>query len=157
MGDIAPQKRGRKIAMSAEERDSFLAEERVARVATVGDAGPHATPLWFVWDGAHVWLHSLTRSQRWADIMRRPRLALVVDAGHDYFELRGVEIVGDAEVVGETPRLGEPVDELAVPERLFARKYLDSDEMFYDGKHGWLRIAPTKVRSWDFRKIGSAT
>jgi hypothetical protein len=155
MNPPTTQKRGRKIAMSDAERDAFLAEERVVRVATTGESGPHATPLWFVWDGTHFWLHSLTRSQRWADIMRMPRIAVVIDAGHDYFELRGVEIVGDAEVIGETPRIGEPEPLLETPERLFATKYMGTDEMFYDGKHGWLRITPTTIRSWDFRKIGS--
>jgi hypothetical protein len=150
---MTTQKRGLKIAMTDAERDSFLDEERVVRVATVGKSGPHATPLWFVWDGTSIWLHSLTRSQRWADIVANPRIAAVVDAGHDYLELRGVEISGDAEVIGDTPRLGEPNETLKVPESLFATKYMGLDEMFYDGKHGWLRITPTSIRSWDFRKL----
>jgi hypothetical protein len=25
--------------------------------------------------------------------------------------------------------------------------------MVYDGKHTWLRIRPTKIASWDFRKL----
>ena len=33
------QRRGRKIAMTAEERDGFLASERTCRVATVGGDG----------------------------------------------------------------------------------------------------------------------
>ena len=52
-----------------------------------------------------------------------------MDAGHDYTELRGVELRGRVEVVGEVPRRGLPVPELAEPERLFARKYFGSGEM----------------------------
>jgi len=51
------QRRGTAIAMTSDERDEFLATERACRVATVGaDGAPHATALWFVWDGAALGL-----------------------------------------------------------------------------------------------------
>jgi hypothetical protein len=151
--ELKQQRRGRKIAMSDAEVAEFLATERICRVATVGADGPHATPLWFGWDGTHVWLYSIVRSQRWADLERDPRIGLVVDAGVDYFELRGVEITGRVEFVGEAPYTGgDP--QFAELERQFARKYMGGDEMFHDGRHGWVRVVPRKIASWDFRKLG---
>ena len=48
----APQRRGRRIAMTPEECNAFLSTERTCRVGTVGANGlPHVSPLWFVWDG----------------------------------------------------------------------------------------------------------
>jgi hypothetical protein len=152
---LRPQKRGRRIAMSAEERDAFLAEQRTCRVATVGPDGPHATPLWFGWDGTQLWLYSITRSRRWADLRRDPRIGVVVDAGHDYFELHGVELTGTVEVVGDVPRTGGADPALAAIEPIFARKYMGGDEMFHDGGHAWLRMTPTKITSWDFRKLAA--
>jgi PPOX class probable F420-dependent enzyme len=149
------QRRGSKIAMASEELDAFLAQQRTCRVATVGgDGAPHVTPLWFVWDGAALWLTSVVRSQRWTDLQRDGRIAVVVDAGDDFMELRGVELRGRAEVVGEAPRTGEPVPELEVPERLYADKYAGG-RIFHDGRHAWLRVVPDKIVSWDFRKMGS--
>jgi Pyridoxamine 5'-phosphate oxidase len=147
------QRRGRRIAMSAAEIDAFLETERVCRVATIGADGPHATPLWFGWDGAFLWLYSITGSQRWADLERDPRIGLVVDGGVDYLELRGVEITGAVEVIAEVPRTGAANDELVAVEAQFARKYFGSDEMFHDGRHAWLRVVPAKIVSWDFRKL----
>ena len=148
------QRRGRRIAMTPEELDRFLAEERTCRVATVGSGGqPHNTPLWFAWCGGALWLHSLVRSQRWTDIGHNPAVSVVVDAGHDYGELRGVEMTGSLEPVGEIPRRTSPDLLLAEPERLFAEKYLGSAEFVTDGRHGWLRLRPDRVVSWDFRKI----
>jgi hypothetical protein len=148
------QRRGRSIAMTPEEVDRFLRAEHTCRVASVGgDGQPHVAPLWFVWDGASVWLHSLVRSQRWVDLARDPRVAVVVDAGTEYWELRGVELAGRAEVVGEVPRGAEPDAAVTEPERLFAEKYLGGGPFGTDGRHGWLRIRPEKVTSWDFRKI----
>lgn len=153
--DLRPQRRGGRIAMSAGERDEFLADERTCRVATTGPDGPHATPLWYVWHEAGLWLYSLIRSRRWAELRADPRVGVVVDAGRDYTELRGVEITGTVDVVGEVPRTGEPHEQLAGVEQRFAARYFGGAPMVYDGKHGWLRVTPTKITSWDFRKLAN--
>jgi PPOX class probable F420-dependent enzyme len=123
---VPEQRRGRVIAMSADELTSFLGEQRTCRFATTGPDGPHVAPVWFVWDGQALWVYSLTRSQRWANLARDPRVAVVVDDGHHYHELRGVEVEGEAVMVGPVPRTGgedQPAPELAEPERLMAAKY----------------------------------
>ena len=148
-----PQRRGRKIAMSEAEVDNFLGAAWTCRVASVGDAGPHVVPLWFLWQDGVLWLHSLNRSQRWTDIERDPRIAVVVDLGERYDELRGVELRGRVEVVGEVPRTGEPEPRLEPVERAFAEKYTGGSEFGYDGKHAWLVLRPEKIVSWDFRKL----
>jgi PPOX class probable F420-dependent enzyme len=138
--------------MTDEERDAFLQDERTCRVATVAaDGSPHATPLWFAWDGTSLWLSSLVHSQRWTDLQRDPRVGVIVDAGTEYGELRGVELRGRAAVVGEVPRTGGAVPELETPERLYAEKYRGL--VVHDGRHAWLRVTPDKIVSWDFRKL----
>jgi hypothetical protein len=77
---------------------------------------------------------------------------VVVDAGEEYVELRGVEITGRVSVVGDVPRTGdEHHGELVAPEELFATKYMGS-QFFNDGRHAWLKVVPEKIVSWDFRK-----
>lgn len=138
--------------MTADELDDFLRTEHTCRVATVGaDGAPHATPLWFAWDGTSLWLSSLVHSQRWTDLRRDPRVGVVVDAGTAYGELRGAELRGRVDVVGEVPRTGADVPELAMPERLYAEKY--RGVVVHDGRHAWLRVTPEKIVSWDFRKL----
>ena len=152
------QRRGRVIAMSAGELDAFLGDQRTCRFATAGPDGPHVAPVWFVWDGQAIWVYSLTRSQRWANVSRDPRAAVVVDDGHHYHELHGVEIEGQATVIGPVPRTGQAGEdpaELAEPERRMAAKYFGGGEMTHDGRHAWLRITPLKMVSWDFRKLAT--
>ncbi|MBD0322770.1 MAG: hypothetical protein ICV72_05195 [Aldersonia sp.] len=79
-------------------------------------------------------------------------MSIVVDAGEQFQELRGVELLGRVEPVGDIPRGTDPNDELTEPELLFARKYLGGDTFFADGRHAWLRVVPEKIVSWDFRK-----
>ena len=150
------QRRGRRIMMTPGELDKFLTSRRTCRVATVSaDGAPHASTLWFVWDGTSLWLYSITRSKRWADLRRDPRVAVVVDAGEEYDELRGAELSGTVEFVGEVPRTGEACAELTVVERLFAQKNFGLDELPHDGRHAWMRLTPDLIASWDFRKLAA--
>ncbi|MFG2644889.1 pyridoxamine 5'-phosphate oxidase family protein [Streptomyces sp. NPDC048370] len=150
------QRRGRRIMMTPDELDSFLTEQRTCRVATVSaDGRPHVGALWFVWDGTSLWLYSITRSRRWAELRADPRIAVVVDDGVEYGELRGAELSGTALFVGEAPRTGEPCPELDLPERLFAAKNFGLDVMPHDGRHAWLKLTPDAVASWDFRKLAT--
>lgn len=154
---VATQRRGRRIMMTPGEVDTFLAEQRTCRVATVSEDGrPHVSALWFAWDSSSLWLYSITRSRRWADLRKDPRTAVVVDDGAEYGELRGVELSGSAVFVGEAPRTGETCPELGTPEKLFARKNFGLESMPHDGRHAWVRLTPDSIASWDFRKLGDA-
>ena len=143
--------------MTAEEREDFLTSQRTCRVATVGaDGAPHVSALWFVWDGTALWLNSVVASQRWTNIAREPRVSVLVDAGEEFLELCGVELIGTAEIVGEVPRTSSPSEELAPVEVLFGQKYAGG-AFTADGRHAWLRLVPDKVVSWDFRKLVTAS
>jgi nitroimidazol reductase NimA-like FMN-containing flavoprotein (pyridoxamine 5'-phosphate oxidase superfamily) len=157
------QRRGRRIAMSAAELDEYLDGQLTCRVASNGTHGPHNAPLWFLWDGDSVWLYSIVNSQRWHDLQADPRVAVVVDSGQAWNELRGVEIQGRAVPEGEVPRVGRPAaDQLIAVEAGFQQKYRAVNPKYrdrpdapleYDSRHAWLRIHGEKVTSWDFRKI----
>jgi hypothetical protein len=72
----------------------------------------------------------------------------------EYTELRGVELSGAVVPVGDVPRTDTPDPVLAEPERLFADKYA-AGVVRPDGRHAWLRLAPEKLVSWDFRKLAA--
>jgi hypothetical protein len=139
--------------MSAPELDEFLRAERMCRVGTVNaDGTPHVSPLWFVWDGQALWLNSVVKSQRWVNLARGGRVSIAVDAGYEFGELRGAELIGAMTVVGDVPRTETPNPELESPEALFGAKYAGGG-FSPDGRHAWLRLVPDKIVSWDFRKM----
>ena len=84
-------------------------------------------------------------------------MAVVVDAGENYTELRGVELTGSVEMVGDAPRPVDaaPDERLAEAERLFGDRYANG-RFANDGRHAWLRLVPDKIVSWDFRKSREA-
>jgi hypothetical protein len=152
-GPAARQRRGRRLAMTPAELDELLRTERTCRLGSVApDGRPHVTPLWFVWDGAAVWFSSVVRSKRWANLVRSPQVSVVVDAGAGFLELRGAELIGAVEVVGPAPQVDADVPAVAEPSRLFGDKY-GGGRFAPDGRHGWLRLAPETIVSWDHRKM----
>ncbi|MFF3252593.1 pyridoxamine 5'-phosphate oxidase family protein [Actinacidiphila glaucinigra] len=123
------------------------------RRGVVGPGGALPELAAAAWDGTSLWLYSIVRSRRWADLRSDPRVAVVVDDGTEYGDLRGVELSGTVEFVGEAPRPGEPHPGLEAVERLFAAKNFGLESMPHDGRHAWLRLTPDAVVSWDFRKM----
>jgi hypothetical protein len=95
-----------------------------------------------MWDGSYYG-QSILRAQRWADLQRDQRVTIVVNDGSDYLELRGVEIFGSVEFVGEQPRKGEPHQELAAMEPQFFSKYFNTTEVVHDGNTRRLRMRRT--------------
>lgn len=132
------------LRMTPDELEAFLRTERTARVATVSpDGEPHVVPLWFVWHDGALYFNSLKRSRRTQDLERGSRVAVCVDAGHEYGELCGAVLYGRIEPAGDVPDI----------RRRFGEKYWDGIEIPEVKSHAWLVLRPDKVVSWDFKKI----
>jgi hypothetical protein len=54
--------------------------------------------------------------------------------------------------MSEVPRTCAPLAAVADAERRYAAKYSGTPDFVPDGRHAWLRLAPDKIVSWDFRK-----
>ena len=149
--------RRNEIEMSEEEIKVFLAEQLVMQCATVGPRGlPHMVPLWFVADGLHLVGWTYAKSQKARNLERDPRATIGLEDGVQYQELRGVMFECDVqierdpeEVEGYGLRLfdrmtggGELTPEIREMVAKQARKRIG------------LRFVPTRVVSWDHRKLG---
>ncbi len=140
------------LTMPPDVRATFLAEERVLRLATVDEDGwPVVVPLWFVHHPdphGEVWVWNLNRARRTARLEAGGRCGVTIDAGHDYHELRGL-------TARATP---QRVDDDAVPLEVratYARKYFGSDEpLAAADHHTWFALDLSAERSWDFRRLG---
>jgi nitroimidazol reductase NimA-like FMN-containing flavoprotein (pyridoxamine 5'-phosphate oxidase superfamily) len=140
------------LALPPEELDRYLRSQRTVRVATVRPGGdPHVVPLWFVWHDRTLYLNSTLGNPTVENMLRTGRAAAVVDDGDAYDVLRGVVLTGRVERAEEDPRLPEV-------ERDWSEKYMGGRELPYRGWRDrvWLRLAPERISSWDFRRIPEA-
>jgi hypothetical protein len=112
--------------------------------------------MWYaVLDGDPVFW-TFGKSQKIKNLQRDPRITLLVESGEEYAELRGVEIVGTATVVTDRDAIME------IGEAVYARYFGEvTDEVrpfveLTGAKRFGVRISPTRVVSWDHRKLEGA-
>jgi len=135
------------LRLSPAELDELLTSARTLRAGTVSpDGWPHVMPLWFVWHEGEVWFNSLRRSRRARDVAAGSPVALCVDTGTEYAELRGAVLYGRFAPAGDRP-------ELPAVKEAFAAKYWPGVAIPDLASHEWLSLRPDRVVSWDFRKI----
>src|SRR5437899_2521172 len=92
--------RRRQIQLSPVEQAAFLREHRKAALATLDKDGfPHVVAMnFFAKDGA-FYMTSYGKAQKVVNIRRNPKVALMMEAGNTYSELRGVMIRGHCEII----------------------------------------------------------
>jgi PPOX class probable F420-dependent enzyme len=145
------------IQMSDPELRDFLAEQRIVSCATIGPHGrPHLVPLWYVADGVELRGWTYAKSQKARNIERDPRATLQVEDGVLYHELRGVMMECDVEIEREPKQVAR------YGLALFAR-FTDGSELPGEvhemveqqaPKRVGLRFTPTRIVTWDHRKLG---
>lgn len=149
------------ITMTPEEVAAFLADGRVANIATIGPNGrPHVVPLWYVpkgdaqSPGLETWTYA--SSQKAKNLLRDPRATVLIETGESYDQLRGISMECDVELIEDTEKVALIGTELM-------RRYNSSEEIATAAtqfvrvqavKRVGLVCTPTKVVSWDHRKLG---
>ena len=150
-----PKKRGQ-IAMSQDEIWKFIEERKSLQVATIGaDGAPHLTTLWFAIVDGEIAFETFTKSQKIVNLRRDPRIAVLVEDGTKYNELRGVAINGRAELHSD-PAVVHPYA-LAVMKRNqpeIPPEHLEAAAKMMAAKRTAVVVKPEKIVSWDHRKLG---
>lgn len=146
------------IKLTPSEQSELLDSERVVIVSSFGPRGwPHSMPMWFTVRDGDIWIWTYAKSQKVKNLERDPRATLLVEAGHEYQELRGIQIEVEAEIIRDTDQVFEFGKELTV-------RYADGiDELGEDAaaalqaqapKRVAIHFRPVRTASWDHRKLG---
>jgi PPOX class probable F420-dependent enzyme len=146
------------IKLTESEQRELLESERVVVVATHGPRGwPHLMPLWYVLRDGEIWSWTYAKSQKVRNLERDPRATLLVEAGVEYGELRGVMIEAEAELVRDAEQVVAFAKELTV-------RYSEGIESVEGDaavaleaqapKRVAIRFRPKRTASWDHGKLG---
>jgi PPOX class probable F420-dependent enzyme len=145
------------IRMTPEEVDAYLAGRRVMNIATHNHDGTiHLVAMWygFTADG-RVGFETFTKSQKIQNLRRDARITALVESGDSYDELRGVELVGTAEVT-EDPAVLMPIAENIVERYMGLTEVADrkaAAEMMARNRSAVVLHVERTV-SWDHTKLG---
>jgi|SRR5215212_2843440 len=141
------------ITMTDEERAEFLSSQSIVTVGTTGPHGrPHLMPLWYVVDGNELTGWTYAKSQKAKNLERDPRATLQVEDGVQYDQLRGVMMECDVAVERDPERVAEYG--FALFEKYAPGADLQEMIRAQAPKRIGLRFTPTRIVSWDHRKLG---
>ena len=142
------------VAMTPEEVDAFLAERHNMTMCTLNhDQTIHAVAMWYGFLEGRLAFETKEKSQKAQNLRRDPRMTVLIEAGERYEELRGVEVVGHAEVETDPERMW------AVAVSVYERYYRTYDESAREFVQAMLkkRLVATlrveRVVSWHHRKL----
>jgi nitroimidazol reductase NimA-like FMN-containing flavoprotein (pyridoxamine 5'-phosphate oxidase superfamily) len=146
--------------MSDDEVTSFIEDSRKLQLGTINpDGTPHMVTMFYGMQDGRISFWTYGKAQKTRNIERDHRVTCLIEAGDEYSELRGVMIYGIAH------RIDEPEGVLAVGMSLTRRMagLTETDDQQlreYVTHTGRKRVAfviePTRVISWDHRKLGAA-
>ena len=149
-------KRRDQIRMSPAEMWSFIREQKNLQVATLNrDGSPHLTTLWFAVVEGEIVFETFAKSQKLKNLERDPRIAVLLEDGSVYEELRGVSITGRAELQRDAGLLRRVAAEIIrrnrpeVPEEA-----LEQAAARMAAKRAAVVVKPEKIITWDHRKLG---
>jgi PPOX class probable F420-dependent enzyme len=143
------------IQMTPDEVDAFLAERRAMTMCSISpDGAIHAVAMWYGFLEGAIAVETKTKSQKVQNLRRDPRLTLFFEDGDYYDELRGVELVGKAEIIDDPERLW-PLG-VSVFERYYG-SFTDDLKPFVEtmlNKRVAIKMHVERTVSWDHRKLG---
>ena len=139
--------------MTDDELRKFVAEQKIVTCATMGPNGrPHLMPLWYVPHELELTGWTYAASQKARNLEREPLATLQIEDGVDYAELRGAMLECDVELERDSEQVADYG--LALVER-YAGGAPEMRELFraQAAKRVGLRFLPTRVVTWDHRKL----
>ena len=143
-----------RVRMTASEADALLAGSRKLQLATLNpDGTPHLVTMFYVMQDGQIAFWTYWASQKARNLARDPRVTCLVETGEDYFELRGVQVVGAVRCISD------PDGVLGIGRLIAARMDdvpADAVEEYVTHaarkRYGYI-VEPSRTVSWDHRKL----
>jgi PPOX class probable F420-dependent enzyme len=139
------------IRLTQEEQTAFLRANRKCALATLDrDGFPHIMAMNYVLHDGALYMTSYGKAQKVVNIHRDPRVAIMVETGAAYAELKGVLVRGLCDVIESADAVNE----------VFAWMAEQRGEPRSPGsarsapKRVVLKLVPQKTVSWDHTKLG---
>jgi len=143
--------RRRQIQLTHEEQLAFVRATRKASLATLDKDGfPHLVAMTVgARDGAY-YMTSYAKAQKVLNIRRNPKVALMVEAGQGYGELKGVMVRGRCELIEGEDAVRDAWAVIAGIDGAARRRETNDSA----AKRVVLKVIPEKVYTWDHTKLG---
>ncbi len=141
------------IKLTPEEQTAFLRDAGKAALATLDKEGfPHVVAMNFLARDGAIYMSSYGKAQKVVNIRRNPKVAVMVETGRNYADLRGVMIRGECEIIEDWPTVEALM--LAIRSKGAGDDVERGTLSAAARKRVILKVVPKKIASWDHRKLG---
>jgi hypothetical protein len=150
------------IKMTDDEIRDFLNSGRTMILVSNGKDGfPHPMPMWYwVDDNGTVYMTTFRKSQKINNIKRDPRVALLLEVGDAYQELKSILIYSNAEIIDDIDYTTEIMFNLSTGRGDLKADQPDAAPAIKAAlrktaeKRVVIKLVPDKTVSWDHSKLG---
>lgn len=146
-------KRRNLVRMTDAQVAAYLAEPHLCRIGTIAPGGRiHMVAMNYGFLGDTPTFWSYRRAQKVRNLERDPTVGMIVDSGVRYDELKGVHLMGRAEIIDDQ----DLVAELGAS---MLQRYGPANEAAAKAsapKRVVIKVHADKVLSWDHTKLGGA-
>ena len=142
------------VAMTATEIADFLASGRKVQLATINrDGTPHLVAMYYTLLGGQIAFWTYRAAQKARNLARDPRVSCLVETGEQYFDLRGVQVSGTVRCVEEPEAVRGIGRRIAAGLAAAPGSSLEEYVEHAARKRAGFIVAPTRIISWDHRKL----
>jgi nitroimidazol reductase NimA-like FMN-containing flavoprotein (pyridoxamine 5'-phosphate oxidase superfamily) len=131
--------------------EALLAEPVLARLgsANASNNQPHVVPVWFLWDGAVLWISAFSSTRKVKDLQSNPKAAVLIEPLKTD-QLQAVLFEGSVEVIQEPRPL---VRDLSM--RIYIR-YMGEEGAHAEEPTSWsvdpenrlIKLTPDRIFAW---------
>lgn len=151
--------RREQIRMTPEEIADFLRTSRTMILVSNGKDGfPHPVPMWYAVDEDNVvYMTTFKKSQKILNLQQDPRVALLVESGDVYAELKSVLIYTEVELVDDPDATRDIMISAYRHQAALAgnpNPKISENILGTLPKRIGMKFTPDKIISWDHSKLG---
>ena len=147
------------IKMTDDEIAEFLRSSKTIILVSNGKDGfPHPMPMWYAVDDDNVvYMTTFGKSQKINNLRKDPRVALLVESGDAYQELKSIVIYTEVELLDDVEATRDVLFNISVQRGDLSE---DAGESVREGmmktasKRIGMKFTPDKIVSWDHSKLG---
>ena len=142
------------VTMPSDEARKLLETGRKLQLATINpDGTPHLVSMFYGMRDGRIAFWTYRASQKARNLARDPRVTCLVETGEQYFELRGVQVVGTARCVEDPAGVLEIGRGVAAVTTGMAADVLEEYTEKTARKRVGYVVEPRRVISWDHRRL----
>jgi PPOX class probable F420-dependent enzyme len=149
---VVPGGRGEERNLLGEALALELLDARlIAKLATLDvDGGLHLVGMWFLWDGEAVLLPTSRKTRKAKNLARDPRATVMIDDSRGGFDLRGVTLMGRAELLDGAQAL-ETNRRIHLKYLTTRGRELESVDRYLATDDVTIRFLPERASAWNLR------